>query len=260
MDKKHFPGQGTGEKVNLLQRRHALSFLPYALFTLAMIIIPLIILIILINTGFLVFSDPALDYKILIVVSSAYLLFCLGFTLVAWMNYYLDIYIVTDRRIIDVNQEGLLARDLAAIDLVDVEDVKASVQGLLSTFFNYGNVYVQTAADVQNVEFRHVPDPYTLARQIMDWHEEAVRLETKEKNIIKAQAKSEVKNADNNKKLGPAFPKPKRELESESESEIKPKDLPQLPKQPKKLKEFIQQPEKINQDNLKQGGKIDLNK
>ncbi|GAG93387.1 unnamed protein product [marine sediment metagenome] len=178
-----FPGQGIDERINIFLRRHPLSFLGFGLIGLAMIILPLIVFIIMINSGFLVLDSSAdsLDYQLAVVIATGYLLFCLGLMLVAWVNYYLDIYIITDRRIIDVNQEGLFSRSLSAIDLVDVEDVKANVQGFLCTFFNYGDVFVQTAGEARNIDFPHVPNPYAVAREIMDSHEEAVRIQARER-------------------------------------------------------------------------------
>jgi hypothetical protein len=174
-----FPGQETGEKVNLFFRRHPFSFLGFGFLGSAMIIFPIIILLTLLDSGILQFDDP-LEPKIAVAIISGYILFVLGMMIVAWMNYYLDVYIVTDRRLIDIHQEGLFSRSLSAVDLVDVEDVNAEVKGLLPTYFDYGNVDIQTAGEIQNVNFYQVPKPYLLARRVMDYHEQAVREEKEE--------------------------------------------------------------------------------
>jgi uncharacterized membrane protein YdbT with pleckstrin-like domain len=142
------------------------------------------VLYFVIDGGVLVL-DGEFDTKIMIALMSSYLLFVLGMMVVAWMNFYLDVYIVTDKRLIDIHQVGLFSRSLSGVDLVDVEDVKADVNGILATYFNFGNVYVQTAGELQNVEFTDVPEPYKLARKVMDYHEQAVR-EQRAKAIKKA--------------------------------------------------------------------------
>jgi len=174
-----FPGRRVGEKVNLFFRRHPLSFFGFGVIGFVMTILPLAVFIILVNNGFLIL-EGSLEPKIAVGLISVYLLFILGLMIVAWMNFYLDVYIVTDKRLVDIHQEGLFNRNLSAVDLVDVEDVKADVKGFLATYFNFGTVNVQTAGELQNIQFTDVPEPYKLARKVMDYHEQAVREQRKE--------------------------------------------------------------------------------
>ncbi len=194
----HFPGQDRDEKINLFLRRHPLSFAGFALTVLGMIVLPFLIGGMAIASNAIILEGP-LDNKIIVVAASAYLLFCLGLFLIGWMNYYLDVYIITDRRVIDIDQEGLFTRSISSIDLIDVEDVKASVDGFLETYFNYGNVFVQTAGEIQNIDFKYVPSPYNLSREVMDYHEEAVREmgeEAKKKPAVHQAKKEEFRGPD----------------------------------------------------------------
>jgi len=88
-----FPGRRVGEKVNLFFRRHPLSFFGFGVIGFVMTILPLAVFIILVNNGFLIL-EGSLEPKIAVGLISVYLLFILGLMIVAWMNFYLDVYIV----------------------------------------------------------------------------------------------------------------------------------------------------------------------
>lgn len=63
-----------------------------------------------------------------------------------WTDYYLDIWIVTNRRIIDVEQKGFFHRDIATIlELGKIEDVKTVQHGFFATMLDFGDIQVQTA-------------------------------------------------------------------------------------------------------------------
>lgn len=174
---KTFPGQEKGEKIYLFLRRHPLSFLGFLLMTIFMILAPFIVYYATTQIGGIEASDLA--RKIIIVIASAYTLFVLGFFLVGWIDYYLDVVIITNRRLIDINQDRLFARNIAEANLVDVEDVNAEVKGILNTLFHFGTVHVQTAGTLLNFEFKFIPNPYKVAKMIADLHEEAVEEEEK---------------------------------------------------------------------------------
>ncbi len=258
-----FPGRQTGEKVNLFFRRHPLSFFGFSLIGFIMVALPLVVFVVMINSGFLLLDGP-LDYKVAVAIISAYLLFVMGMMIVAWMNFYLDVYIVTDKRLIDIHQAGLFSRNLSAVDLVDVEDVKADVKGLLATYFNFGTVDIQTAGELQNVQFTDVPEPYRLARKVMDYHEEAVREQREE--AIKKVAQEEKEAEEVGGEVSPAPKKSDSQLEANVDSgEVKIEKEPDSTKIEEidsdvgpKQGQDEQEDRQVNNKELKEGGEIDL--
>jgi len=62
-----------------------------------------------------------------------------------WTNYYLDIWIVTNKRIINIDQIHLFKRDVSTLRIERVQDIKVETHGLSATIFNFGNLQVQTA-------------------------------------------------------------------------------------------------------------------
>jgi LPXTG-motif cell wall-anchored protein len=74
-------------------------------------------------------------------------------------NYYLDIVIITNKRVIDVDQLSLFARDIASTPIENVEDVKIEVLGVLATLFKFGNLHVQTAGQMRETVISGVRHP-----------------------------------------------------------------------------------------------------
>lgn len=69
-----------------------------------------------------------------------------------WTKYYLDVWFVTEKRIIIVNQKRLFHREIFNVRFDRIQDVSIEVNGLISTFVGFGNVRVQTASE-DNTEF-----------------------------------------------------------------------------------------------------------
>ena len=66
---------------------------------------------------------------------------------VLWTNYYLDIWVITDKRVIDVNQRTLFHRDITSLRLEKIQDVSVDVSGLLATLFSFGKLTINTPGD-----------------------------------------------------------------------------------------------------------------
>lgn len=88
-----------------------------------------------------------------------------------WLSYYLNLQIITDRRIVDVDQTGLFSHTVSELHIENIEDVTSDTKGLFGTLFNYGMVYVQTAASIERFEFDNVPNPAAVEKLILDLYE-----------------------------------------------------------------------------------------
>lgn len=66
---------------------------------------------------------------------------------VQWTNYYLDVWYITQKRIIDVEQKSPFHREVSSIRFDKIQDITVEVRGLIATFLNFGDVKVQTASE-----------------------------------------------------------------------------------------------------------------
>lgn len=83
-------------------------------------------------------------------------------------KYYLDVWIITTQRIIDVHQLGFFRRTVTSFLLSRVQDVTTSVDGFLPTLFHYGSLRVETAGDAsENFSMDGIPHPEELRNLVL---------------------------------------------------------------------------------------------
>lgn len=85
-----------------------------------------------------------------------------------WIDYYFDIWVITNERIINIEQKGLFMRQVSEADYTKIQDVTAQVEGFFPTVINYGDVFIQTAAEKERFVFRTISHPYKIKDLIMN--------------------------------------------------------------------------------------------
>lgn len=255
---KFFPSQEQEEKVFLLIRKHWFNYVIF-FFTAFIMLIPVVILLVywMLNPNQI--SQATGD--IIILSLSAYFLFILGMELYGFVSYYLDVYIVTDRRIVDIDQEGFFHRKISELHLHQVQDVNARVEGFFQTILHFGDVYIQTAGEQENFVFQTIPHPYTIAKQIVDLHEHAIE----EKNDLASEVKEATPaNLPYDKLEGQA-----REMLNETpfSQRVKNQGIVVAPEVDIPLPKIIGNPDKTsnftppeNEGELKEGREVDIEK
>lgn len=103
---------------------------------------------------------------------SIWVLFMWMLLFVAWTDYYFDVWFVTNKRIIDIEQKGLFWRDIASLNFEKVQDVKTDVRGIFPTLLGYGYIYIQTAGEAREFAFRGAARPNYVRRKILKLYQE----------------------------------------------------------------------------------------
>ncbi len=145
------------EKILLEVRKHWFVFLAESIGLTLLVLLPIILLLIL---G--LFYDLHLTLKIFSIFG---FLYCGWLTLiwiyffVIWTDYYLDVWIITNNRIIDIDQKAIFHREVSSFHLDKIQDVSVEVSGLIPTLLNFGNLHVQTASDNREFVIRNAANP-----------------------------------------------------------------------------------------------------
>jgi hypothetical protein len=174
----HFPGQLKGETILLLLRRHWF-ILFMRLFFVIISIIALVIVYLLFGDLNSNFQESAL-YNLLVFGESLATLFLWNFFFILWIDYYLDVWIVTDERIINIEQKGFFNRNISELKLTKIQDVTSEINGFIPTVLNYGNICVQTAGEVERFTFQQIPNPNHVKNVIVQLQEKANMEEDRE--------------------------------------------------------------------------------
>lgn len=165
--KPTFPNMLPDEQVVLLLHRHGFVAIRIVLLYGVLALVPIAAWILL-GTRTTAFADPTTaGYAVLVLLFASYALVWGLLFFVSWLNYYLDVWIVTNERIINIKQLRLFHRTVSEQKLYRVQDVTWEMQGVLGNMLKFGNVTIQTAAEQAKFTFEHIPDPEAVAKIIM---------------------------------------------------------------------------------------------
>jgi hypothetical protein len=151
-----FENQDEDEKVLLFIRKDFITNLSWIISGAFLLTVPLLITPVLM---FLHLPFFVLPEKYLIVLIIFYYLFVTTFVFISFITWYFNIDIVTEKRIIDIEFEGIVYKNVAATKLTLVQDVSYAQVGVTRTIFDYGDVLIQTAGTIDNFTFEAVPRP-----------------------------------------------------------------------------------------------------
>lgn len=172
-----------GERIIKEVRRHWFIILGTFLSSLFLAVIPLILILILRFFSFDIFqylSFEGSSVYALITFYCLWLILVLIFLAVQWTEYYLDVWYITNMRIVDIEQIGLFARKAKTLNLERVQDVTVEVRGFIATMFNFGTIHVQTAGDSREILLPHSKYPYEVKRVVFEAIEEKKRAQRNE--------------------------------------------------------------------------------
>lgn len=198
------------EKVMFLTRRHLMSMFSVSLLIIFLFLIPIVFFILIFRgyPGFV--ASQAFNFAL--IIASIYYLVMITYAFINWINYYYNVCIITDRFIIDINQQGIFNRFITEINLISVQDVSANIKGFLPTVFGYGDVIAETAGEnTKSYILENVPNPVELANRILTLHHERICQEGNEGMTAESRQVRYEKSSfwhQNHQAQGAPMPKP----------------------------------------------------
>lgn len=155
-DNVRFVNADSQEKIILLVRKHPITNLGWLISAFLMIITPSFVPLLSL------FEKLPAGYQMIIFL--IWYLLTTAFILEKFLYWYFNVCIITDERVIDVDFVNLLYREISEANIDQIQDVSVEIGGGIKTFFGYGNVLIQTAAEVQKLEFIAIPSPDKVAK------------------------------------------------------------------------------------------------
>ena len=134
--------------------------------------------------GLMVFSSRASLYAETTLIDplawfilSIFFLCILSFAFGLWVTYRLDVWIITTKRIIDVEQRGLFNREVSEFLISKVQNVTTETPTFIATMLDFGNMVIETAGEKSFI-VREVPH-MEKAKQIILEYSSKAQQETK---------------------------------------------------------------------------------
>lgn len=178
----HFKGKREDEEIILILRRHWLilvgKLIPFV-FAFVLIVAAFVIAPIINDVLPLGITDSFFN----VIMSFFILSFWLG-VFVMWIDFYYDVWIVTDQRIISIEQLGLFRRDISELEHGKIQDVTTEIHGVIPTLLKFGQVYIQTAGEKARFTFKQVENPVMIRTVIMALQKSAIKQQKREEGMI----------------------------------------------------------------------------
>lgn len=173
---KLFPSQLDNETIHVVVREHWIL-----LFGKILVWFFFLLFLVLFNklgTSYAPILFEGQSGQIMKLAEEIYSLFLVLAIFLIWTLWYLNIQIITNLRIVDVDQIGLFSHSTSELHIENIEDVTSEINGVFGTIFGFGMVYVQTAGTIERFEFDNVPNPGAVEKLILELYEQIPRNHT----------------------------------------------------------------------------------
>lgn len=173
------------EQIVKVVRRHWFVMLPIFLVTFILAAAPTI-LYYLLSADFVPSTQNFLAKENLVQIKSfieewrsfaysIWLLLLWIFLFIEWTNYYLDFWVISNKRIIDVEQRSFFHRDVTSFNYSQIQDITVETRGLLETFFKFGTLHIQTAGHNREIVIKDASHPEEARSLILRLQEQAIK-------------------------------------------------------------------------------------
>jgi hypothetical protein len=147
-----------GEIVLATIRRHWLLFVLEILGIIALFFVPFVL------SMFPAF--PVMSQSVSFFLGAIWMLFIFMKITISWTIYYLDIWVITNMRLVDIEQHSLFNRKSSTLQLENIEDITVHIDGFFQSVIGYGRLSVQTAGNIPEFVITDIPLPED-AKQII---------------------------------------------------------------------------------------------
>ncbi len=155
------------EKIIRIVRRHWFVLLGDMLILIFAVIMPVILLVFL----HLIPIEKILAFSGSTFAAGGFFLFA-WFTIVwmmgwnIWTNYYLNVLMITDKRVFDIDQMGLFKRKSESFRIDRIQNVSVRQSGIIQTLLDFGDIDIETAGNSENITAQYIVRPYEIKKLI----------------------------------------------------------------------------------------------
>jgi len=160
MDKNQepeFEDQRKDEEIILMQHQH-----PWVLAKMGLIIVVLAALVFL---SFLIWHTSTISIIFLI----AAILIVAVYLIIRMFIYKNSVFILTNYRVININQDGLFRRKVQETELENIYNLQYEINGPIKSLMNFGNIELTTQGDETNlIRISNIENPHFIYEKISD--------------------------------------------------------------------------------------------
>lgn len=167
MEDIEFNGQKEGEKVILAVKQSAIIFVPAFLKILTLWLLVLLIYKFSFDVTWSFYNHLVTYSFFIALIWSLYIFLIVFYT---WSN---TVYLLTNQRIISVDQKSWFSRVISEARLENILFISHKVEGPLQTMLNFGSIHIRASGVVEEeIVFRNINNPYDVQQEIVSSQKE----------------------------------------------------------------------------------------
>ena len=155
------------EKVIRTVRKHWFVLISSVIVLLLFVAIPVVLLFffhLIPIESFLTFSGNTFYAGSFFLFSWLLVVWMIGWNM--WTDYYLDVLIITDKRIFDINQNGLFRRESSSFRIDKIQNITVDQKGIIETLLDFGSIQLETAGEREDFIVHYISFPYEIKKFI----------------------------------------------------------------------------------------------
>lgn len=156
-----FEGKLVDEKVYKIFVKHPITDLPEWFLFVLLYLFPLMILL------EYTLSVGGTAKALIWMFAPFYFVYFALFVYITWVNDLFDLFILTDKRLIDITQQGFLTRKTSIAELNQIQNASFAQSGPIDSIFGIGKVDVQTAGANPDIAMEWIKNPSKVTDTIL---------------------------------------------------------------------------------------------
>lgn len=150
-----FRGRRDGEQVVIVARYHAWLLMP--------IVYIWLLVFGLVALAFWWFGASRVTSIVITILAVGGIIY----TVYQWFIWNVSNYIVTNQRVIRIEQISLFNREISEAEIERIQEISSEIKGPIRTLFGFGTVKIRTASDAGKMDLEDVTNPYDIQQEIV---------------------------------------------------------------------------------------------
>ena len=180
-----FKGQLKFEQFEFFFRKHWVYYLHPIFFTIPVGLLIFVILYILGRVTLLInfpfFSAFFVHFTLIVAIGY------IALSALHVINYYFDMVIVTDSRVLIIKKTIFLRNNSDAIDLTKIQDISVESHGIFCNYLRYGSLIITLSTAAPPIRIGYVPNPHIY----LEWCNRVKREHIVKRRTDRVQARKE---------------------------------------------------------------------
>lgn len=110
-----------------------------------------------------------LDQPMISLISLVWLIFLISYVFYHWLIWHYDVYVITNQRVININQKSLFTKEVLELSYDKIEDVYYGIESFSGSLFGYGTVKILPRSNISylKMDIVNVSDPQDIQKLIL---------------------------------------------------------------------------------------------